>query len=516
MKVFLSYSSVDDKLALRLASDLRSANVDVWLDQWNLEIGQKFEQKIKQNVDEADFVIVLLTRASVSSMWVNREWNWKVHNEAQTKRISVIPVRGEPCKIPDFLAQRSHADISGGIYPLGFTHLLEILRQQSDNAEIEVPKVMITEKDPSIPMFPVVTPITLEVSKDITPIFETYNKGTNRILNVLIPELRNVLKTEFGFPFPGIRIRGNETDMPLRTALIMIDEIPEIMFEVGRDDVMVNKPVEGLAELGISGKPLKSPAIGQTHSYIAADDRADADAAGLETWDAGEYICLALRTVLQRMAPLFLDIDITWKLVDIVKHTAPELVARTVPKTVSWFELTEILQRLVDEEIGIGDMNSILEVLSQREPELRNTALLTERVRHALSRQITAKFTKDGETLSVFLLDPKIEAIISSAIQSTKMGTYYLALNPNHTEEILSAIREKMNSIGRNTARVPILTKVVEIRRYIRKLVELEFPSTHVLSCQDLQSNMKIKSVAKISLDQKSHNQPPSNVGASK
>ena len=40
---------------------------------------------------------------------------------------------------------------------------------------------------------------------------------------------------EFGFQFPGIRYRGNETDMPLGTALVLIEEIPETFFGVVPD-----------------------------------------------------------------------------------------------------------------------------------------------------------------------------------------------------------------------------------------------------------------------------------------
>ena len=74
MKLFLSHSSKDKVLARRLARDLKSVHIDVWLDQWEIGIGEEFVQCIEHGVDEADFVIVLLTRTSVTSEWVNREW----------------------------------------------------------------------------------------------------------------------------------------------------------------------------------------------------------------------------------------------------------------------------------------------------------------------------------------------------------------------------------------------------------------------------------------------------------
>lgn len=511
-KVFLSHSSADADLARRLALDLRSANVDVWLDQWEIGVGEEIDQSVFQGVAEAEFVIVLLTRASVASNWVDKEWRRKVHDEAQSERIAVVPVRGETCEIPDFLAQRSHADISGGSYPLGFRHLLEILRHHSDEAGIEVPKSTILEEESSLSMLPVVTPIALEVSRDLIPIFEQDSEGANRFLDELAPAMRDALRAELGFPFPGIRVRGNETDMAPHSALIMIDEVPEIMLEVGRNDVLVDETVEGLSKLGIRGETRDDPATGRARARIAAADRAAAEAAGLAAWDAAEYLCLALRAVLRRMAPLFLDIDVTRRLVDTVERTAPDLVAETVPKVVSWFELTDVLQRLVDEEIGIGDMGRILEVLSQRDPDVRDTVLLAERVRHALNTQITAKFTRGRDSLSVFLLDPEIEVLMSSAIQRTSVGSY-LALEPQPTQDILAAVRGEVSSLGPGAAGVPLLTTDVEIRRYIRKLVELEFPSLHVVSRQDLEPDTPIQPVARIRLGRPSHHATPTGPG---
>jgi len=89
----------DKDLARRLARDLQSANVHVWLDQWEIGVGEEFVQRIEKGLDEVDFVVVLLTRASVNSEWVDREWRHKVQHEAETKRIAVVPVRGEPCEI---------------------------------------------------------------------------------------------------------------------------------------------------------------------------------------------------------------------------------------------------------------------------------------------------------------------------------------------------------------------------------------------------------------------------------
>jgi type III secretion protein V len=514
MKVFLSHSSADKDLARRLARDLRAANVDVWLDQWEIGVGDEFGQRIEQGLEEVEFVVVLLTRAGVASEWVEREWRRKVQHEAQTRRIAVVPVRGEPCEIPDFLAQRSYADISGGSYPLGFRQLLMILRHYSDEADIVLPTGAVEIGESTQTMIPVVTPIGLEVGSDLIPLFEPDGGGASRALAVLAPGIRHALRAEFGFPFPGIRVAGNDTDMPPRCALILLDEVPELMLEVGRDDVLVGATVEGLAALGIKGEPRDDPAAGLSCARIAAADRAAAEAAGLATWDAAEYLFLALHAVIRRTASSFLDIDVTRSLLDSLDGTTPERVAEIVPQVVSWFELTDVLQRLVDEEIGVGDVGRILEALSQREPDMADTVALAERARHALRRQITAKFAQGRDSLPVLLLEPEIDALIGDAIRRTSAGAY-LALEPRLAEDILAAVRTQISSLGARAAGVPLLVTTVEARPFIRKLVSLEFPSLHVLSPHDIEPGTHIQAVARIGLGSAAHDASPDDGGTS-
>jgi len=282
--------------------------------------------------------------------------------------------------------------------------------------------------------------------------------------------------------------------------LIMIEEVPEVMIEVDLNYVLVEGTVESLAKLGIKGKQQEDPVTGRACTWITATDLAAIQAVGLTSWDAAEYLFFMLQTVIEPMAPLFLDIDTTRYLVETVEQMVPELVSQTVPATVSWFELTDVLRRLVAEEISIGDMERILKALSQCEPILHDTVLLTERVRHALSRQITEKFIRDKNSLTVFLLDSEIEELINRSIQHISSGSY-LDLDPEYTQRILAAVRWYMSSVGVSIDDILLLVTVAEIRLYMRKLVELEFPSLHVLSRQDLETGTPIQIVATIHLD---------------
>ncbi len=499
MKLFLSHSSEDKGLARRLALDLRSASFDVWLDHWEIGVGAEIAQHVERGVDEADFVVVLLTRASVASDWVDREWRRKLEHEVHTKRIALVPVRAKSCEIPDFLAQRSYADISGGSYAHGFKHLLDILHHYAGtitNADVE-PTVVEDESVPNL--IPIVAPVELEVGRDLIALFQRDSEGANRFLDELAPRLRGALRVECGFPFPGIRIRGNDTDMPPRAALILIEEVPEVLFEVGLDEVLVEATAQRLAALGIAAQEHTDPATDRELARIAACDRKVARDAGLATHDAAEYLALALQSVMRRMAPLFLDMDVTGRLVDALEPRAPELVRATLPKVLSLFELTDVLRHVLAEGIGVEDLERIFGALAQCGPGPHDPVQLTEQVRHALCGQITARFTRGSDSLSVLRLDPRIEALMSQAIQRSPAGSY-LALKPKLTQDILAAVRTRMGSLGVHARGVPILVDNPDVRRYVRKLVELELPSLHVLSRQDLLPETGLRVIAQIEL----------------
>jgi len=70
---FLSHSSADRDLALRLATDLRAAHIDVWYAEWEIAPGDSLRRKIDEGIDRATHFLVLLTPASLQSEWVQTE-----------------------------------------------------------------------------------------------------------------------------------------------------------------------------------------------------------------------------------------------------------------------------------------------------------------------------------------------------------------------------------------------------------------------------------------------------------
>ncbi len=370
----------------------------------------------------------------------------------------------------------------------------EQVREQRDK-RIQAQKM---QEGQSQQMLPVVTPIALEVSADLIPLVEDAGEGS-KFLGEMVPMMRDGLFYELGVRFPGIRVRGNETDMPAGSYLIMINEIPLVMGTVSLDKVLVNDTAERLRLLNIEGETATNPANGNECAWIDAEYKEVAEQAGLTTWDAAGYIVLHLSSVLRKNAAEFVGIQEVMNMLEQLEQAFPALVKETVPKVVSPFQLTDILRRLVEEEISIRDLRSILQSLAEWGQVEHDTVMLTEYVRSALKRYISHKYTRGQNTLIVYLLDPQIEETVRSSIQHTSSGSY-LALEPEITQEILSAVRTEVGSLP-PTAQNPVILTTMEIRRYFRKLVELEFPHLAVLSYQELSPDMNIQPIARISLE---------------
>jgi hypothetical protein len=108
--IFLSHSSKDKWFVNRLAVDLTHLGHRVWLDEWEIHIGESIPTKISAGLDMADFIAVVLTEHAVASKWVEREWQVKYWDEIEKNKTSVLPLLVEDCKIPALLRTRKYAD----------------------------------------------------------------------------------------------------------------------------------------------------------------------------------------------------------------------------------------------------------------------------------------------------------------------------------------------------------------------------------------------------------------------
>ncbi|MHB1357534.1 MAG: toll/interleukin-1 receptor domain-containing protein [Anaerolineae bacterium] len=111
MPIFISYSHSDKQIAEHLAMELVANNASIWLDRWELNIGDSILNRIQEAITEADALLIILSTASVSSEWCKKELTAGLMRELSEKRVIVLPVLVEDCEIPLFLRDKLYADL---------------------------------------------------------------------------------------------------------------------------------------------------------------------------------------------------------------------------------------------------------------------------------------------------------------------------------------------------------------------------------------------------------------------
>jgi hypothetical protein len=83
------------------------------MDRWELNIGDSLISRIQGALTEADAILIVLSRKSVSSEWCKKELNAGLIRELEEKRVVVLPCVVEECNIPLFLRDKLYADFRG-------------------------------------------------------------------------------------------------------------------------------------------------------------------------------------------------------------------------------------------------------------------------------------------------------------------------------------------------------------------------------------------------------------------
>ncbi len=376
-------------------------------------------------------------------------------------------------------------------------------RQKAIQEVVQTPKQDIVKKavqrHGDVLPFIMPSPVSIEVGAAIIPFVDDKQDG-GRFINELIPLLRHGLYYEVGVNFPGIQVRGQTVDMEPEAYVININEVPVAYGKVMKDSILVGESLEQLSLFNISGTETIHPIDGSVVTWISKEFKDVATQAGFRMWDTAEFLILHLSYVLRRHAHEFLGLQEIQNMLNELEKTHPALVKELVPKVVTLLQLTEIFQRLVQEDVAIRDLKSVFSTLAQWGEIERDTLLLTEHVRAGLKRYITHKYAGTTNTLAVYLLDPDIEDMIRNAIRRTEKGNY-LAIEPDVTQEIIEAVGKEIASHPFPPgAKPPVILTTAEVRRYFRKIIELEFPQLSVLSYQELAENLRIQPIARVGL----------------
>ena len=91
--VFICHASEDkDEFVRPLAEALRSHHLEVWYDEFTLEIGDSLREAIDRGLAASRYGIVVLSPSFFRKRWPNRELNGLVAREMAGDRGMILPV----------------------------------------------------------------------------------------------------------------------------------------------------------------------------------------------------------------------------------------------------------------------------------------------------------------------------------------------------------------------------------------------------------------------------------------
>jgi len=315
-------------------------------------------------------------------------------------------------------------------------------------------------------------------------------------LNRELIRLRRALYFDLGVPFPGIFLRFNP-NLEQGGYVILINEIPVAQAKFGVGKLWMR---EGADNLKIMGVPFETgPAMlpNLQTIWVERENEERVKQLGMRYMTEVDVIGYHLSFVLRRHAEEFLGIQEAKLLTDAMEKDYRELV-KEVQRVLPIQKITEILRRLVSEDVSIRNLRAIFEALIEWAPKEKDTILLVEYVRGSLSRQICHKYRGAHNVLPAYMLTPDVEDKIRNDIRQTSGGSY-LALDPAIVRKLVEKIKHTVGDLGLQPQH-PVLLTSMDIRRYVRKLIEGELYDLAVLSYQELTRDINIQPLGRISL----------------
>src|SRR6266853_792603 len=110
MPFFIGYSDHDKTFVDTLAAELAFRRRHVWVDRWELRVGESILNRIQEALTAAYGLIIVLSKASVGSEWCKKELSAGLLRELDERQVIVLPALIEDCDIPLFLRDKKYAD----------------------------------------------------------------------------------------------------------------------------------------------------------------------------------------------------------------------------------------------------------------------------------------------------------------------------------------------------------------------------------------------------------------------
>lgn len=316
-----------------------------------------------------------------------------------------------------------------------------------------------------------VAPLTLDLAADLSPLLEEDDQA---FVKEDLDAVRERVHRELGVKLPTFRVR---TGCPLapRSYQLAVDEVPSGRGQLPEGALFALGPV-GAGE----GAVPAVDALGRAVTPVPVAEREALGGRGIPLRTRRALLVDHLVALAKKRASAFLGVQEVQAALTELERTSPALVKEALHK-VPLPLLTDVLKRLLVEQVSIRNLRALLEALVSPATE-GDAAQLAERCRVALGRQLSHHFAQGGPLLA-YLVDPAVE-------EALRQGSQGLA--PADASAILEGVKRVARQ-GR-----AVLLASPDVRRLLRRLVEGAYPDVAVLTYAELDPELQVRPVGRL------------------
>ncbi|ROU08474.1 EscV/YscV/HrcV family type III secretion system export apparatus protein [Lysobacter enzymogenes] len=210
--------------------------------------------------------------------------------------------------------------------------------------------------------------------------------------------------------------------------------------------------------------------------------------AGADIRDGLATVSEHCRAALERRLGSFIGIQEASNLFGRMQRDYPDLVKEML-RVVAPQRVADVLRRLVEEGVPIRNLRDAFEAITDVGGREKDVVLLTEYVRVALKREIADRYADGERTMQVLLIHPELEDRLRQSVRVAG-GATQLAISPELAGRLGAEVRSHLARQGEGIK--PVLLCSLDVRRHLRKLLEIDFFELPVLSYQELAPDLRI------------------------
>ncbi|MSR60153.1 MAG: flagellar biosynthesis protein FlhA [Planctomycetaceae bacterium] len=351
-----------------------------------------------------------------------------------------------------------------------------------------------------------VDPLELELGYGLIRLADASQGGD---LLDCVNRIRARIAQELGMILPKVRIRDN-VSLDQRQYRIRIHDVPVAWGEAFPEALLA---VGGGSAGGrLPGIAVIEPASGRPAVWIEAAERERAEKLGYRIASPAAAIATHMTEIVRMHSDELLSREQVHQLLENLRQHSPKVVEELVPQTLKPAQVHQVLCNLLRERVPIRNLETILETLGDYADRTNDLLVLTEFVRHALSRTICQQYRDDHQVLRVVTLAPEVEELIEGALARDDRGLS-VKLAPQTVETIARGIARQLEAASAPGRPLVLLTPP-QIRAALKQMTAGVLPTLAVLSLNEITRDTQVESLGQVSLEPWTRDSQRSLVGA--